>query len=183
MSDNFGCTVVPPSLAFGESDVAKHWEAWGFNCGPAALCAILGLHPAEVRGKIPSFEQRQYTNPTMMVKALKALAVGFEWTRDNGREVKWPRFGVARIQWDGPWIGPGVPMQARYRHSHWVATMESFDDRSVRVPGRGIYDINCPSHFCAFDDWKTTLVPYILRQYEPKANGGWWVTDAIEVLR
>jgi hypothetical protein len=29
--------------------------------------------------------------------------------------------GINRIQWEGPWLNPGVPARVAYMHTHWVA--------------------------------------------------------------
>lgn len=51
---------------------------WGFNCGPAALCAITGKTPTEIRPYMGEFERKGYTNPTLMAAALRHLGLRFE---------------------------------------------------------------------------------------------------------
>jgi hypothetical protein len=174
-------TELPPSLAFTPAELERAWVEWGCNCGPAALAVAVGLKPDDVLPHIAKFDERRYTNPTMMAGALRSLGIDHRWSRDHERAIRWPIRGLARIQWGGPWTDPGVPIPARYRHSHWVAvaTIQGMAT-AYNLSGRGIFDVNCP-HWINFEDWEKVLVPRILKENEPKADGKWWVTDAIEV--
>lgn len=174
--------TAPPNVLFTAEELERAWVEWSCNCGPSALAVATRKHIDAIRGRIPKFDERYYTNPTMMVGALRSFGVEFRWTRDAERAIEWPKNGLARIQWGGPWTAPGVPIPARYRHSHWVA-VATIDGMATLAgsPGRGIWDVNCP-HWISFENWKDVLVPEILRNCEPKASGEWWVTDAIEVL-
>lgn len=55
--------VLPPPLRFGVDEAQAASDEWGFNCGPAALCAVLGLTPAELRPHLGDFERKRYTKP------------------------------------------------------------------------------------------------------------------------
>lgn len=170
--------TVPP-LAFTLADAERAHDEWGCNCGPAALAAVLGKTLDDVRPHIPLFEERRYTNPSMMFAALVNLQVRFKQLPRNAAGVMpWPAFGLARIQWDGPWTQPGVPMRARYRHSHWVGAC-------ARVPANvGIFDINALNSggWVRLDDWERVIVPYILENSHPRANGRWHITHSLEIL-
>lgn len=155
-------------------------DLWNFNCGPAALCAIFNLTPEEVRPHLQDFEQKGYTNPQLMLRAL--LSLGAKWnTRTNPicGEIPWPAWGLARVQWSGPWTKPGVPIAARYRKTHWVASC-----KTALGERHGVFDVNALSNgsgWTSFFNWKTTLVPAILAECEPKADGHWWLTHSIEI--
>jgi len=56
--------VVRRRAVFGVQEANAASEAWGFNCGPGALCAVLDLTPDELRPKLGDFEAKGYTNPT-----------------------------------------------------------------------------------------------------------------------
>jgi hypothetical protein len=134
---NFGC--CPPAAKFTMGDAEDAFDAWHFNCGPAAVCAVAGLTPTEVRPHLRDFEQRGFTNPTLTWAILGTLGI-------KGKRIE-PGFcslyaqrdqtlGLMRVQWGGPWTAEGVPVQARYRHTHWVAWCVL---RRVRF----VFDINC----------------------------------------
>jgi len=167
---------------FTEADAQCAFDAWGCNCGPSALAVVMGMRLDEVRPHLKGFDEKRYTNPLMMYDALRSI--GRPWRRLNVRSVApglrdrwfWPCFGLSRIQWEGPWTEPGVPIQARYRKTHWVGVMRA--NRGV-----GIWDINAMNNgsgWCSLEDWTRVLVPAITAQYK-RASGAWHITHSIEV--
>src|SRR5258706_2485946 len=112
-----------PSISWGKKEAEAASVQWGFNCGPAALCAVTGMTPEQVRPHLIDFEQKGYTNPTMMLKALESLQVPFRTAYRSDTPGPFPKvdFGLVRLQWGGPWTRPGVPPRARYRKTHWAA--------------------------------------------------------------
>lgn len=159
---------------FNLADAERAFEEWGCNCGPSALAAIMGMTLDEVRPHIPGFDAKRYTNPTMMEAALRSI--GRPWRKIG---TQWPEFGLVRIQWEGPWTLPGVPIAARYRFTHWVGGWNTPDR------GYGVFDINTinnGSGWTAKQAWETVCVPYIT-QHVPRATGAWHVTHGIEVTR
>jgi hypothetical protein len=169
----------PPPVCFTLADAERAYDAWGCNCGPGALAALTGLTLEQVRPHIPDFPAKGYTNPTMMFDALDSIGVRWKCTVLGKRVpmVEWPALGLARVQWEGPWTAPGVPMAARYRHTHWVGACR----RGERL---GIFDINClnnGSGWVGIDEWRTVLVPWLLRECHPRASGTWHLTHAIEL--
>ena len=164
--------MIPTKFTYEEAEAAN--EEWTFNCGPAALAAITGLRPEQVRLAIPDFEIKRYTNPTMMYAALRN--VGARYHDAPGEPKPWPRYGLARIQWEGPWMQPGVPIGARYRLTHWVGA-------ETKPHGVGIFDINCMNNgsgWVSVEDWVCTIVPYLTENIK-RATGGWHITHSIEV--
>lgn len=165
-------------LRFTVDDAQRAYDAWGCNCGPSAIAAICGLTLDEVRPHLKGFDEKHYTNPTMMFDALKSI--GIVWSRRSDRE--WPAYGLARIQWEGPWTAPGVNPKWAYRQTHWVgATARTgMTGRTTAV----VWDVNALGNgtgWCALEDWDQTLVPHILKECVPRASGGWHITHAIEV--
>lgn len=159
---------------FTLAELEQACEFWGCNCGPVALAVACGVTLTEAHVALPDFDDRHYTNPSMMLQALRFLGAKFTHRWDARLPVEpWPSFGLCRIQWDGPWCRGGVPIQARYRKTHWVAT-------ATRGESRGIYDINEP-RWVGFDDWARVIVPEIIKECVPGASGKWWVANAIEV--
>lgn len=163
--------ISPPRFSLADADRA--YDEWGANCGPAALAAITGKTLDEVRPHLEGFDAKRYTNPTMMFAALRSLGVPHR-SRPHYAPMPWPAFGLARIQWEGPWTRPGVPMRARYGCTHWVGSARN---------GAGVFDVNClnnGSGWVARGDWEQLVVPAIVETY-PRADGKWHLTHAIEV--
>lgn len=153
-----------------EAEAASN--AWGCNCGPAAVAAIMGMTLSEVRPFMGEFERKSYTNPTLMWQTFDRI--GRPWRKAG---AVWPRFGLARIQWEGPWMQQGVPIGARYRHTHWVGSWKTTER------GHGIFDINATYNgtgWCSFEHWVESLVPHITH-HVPRANGKWHVTHGVEI--
>jgi hypothetical protein len=162
-----------PICRFDLNDTQKAYEEWGFNCGPSALCAALGLTPSEIRPAMGDFESKHYTNPKLMRGVLKRMNVQYKDIDD------WPSWGLVRIQWEGPWTQKGRPLAARQRHTHWVV--------SSQEPGRQrhIYDFNAMSvgGWTTYEEWASFLVPWLLKQCEPKSSGKWHTTHRFEIER
>lgn len=161
---------------FGLDDAERAYATWGCNCGPGALAAIMGMSLDEVRCHMGDFERKGYTNPTLMFESLNRA--GANWQTLSCRPLIWPKWGLVRIQWHGPWTRPGAPVRAAYRHTHWVGSC-------VRADGNiGVFDINAMSNgsgWCSIKDWSEILVPWLLGQCEPAADGRWSLTHSIEV--
>ncbi len=154
-------------------------ESWGFNCGPAAVAAICGLYLDELRPHLGDFELKHYTNPKLMWEILNNLGVRWMMQTNTPGGVQWPNYGLARIQWEGPWTAEGVPMAARYRQTHWVGV------HGLNRLNIGIWDINCLSidhrtGWVSLDDWTNLMVPFITGNIK-RANGKWHITHAVEI--
>jgi hypothetical protein len=170
---------MTPPILFTQSD-AEHANAeWKFNCGPAALCGVLGLTPNRVRPHLGSFDRVGYMNPTLMFSALASLGVRYTCKSSPLGEsvVLWPKYGIARVQWAGPWTSNGVPIAARYQHTHWVGSYSS------ATHGLFVFDVNLMSTggWARFQDWELLAIK-IMNQI-PRSSGDYWLTHAIEVVR
>jgi len=168
-------------------------DEWKFNCGPASICAVTGLTPEQLRPHMLDFESRGYTNPTLMFAVLRSLGIRFEVRHFKEHQagaveqaLRWPLFGLVRIQWGGSWMKPSVPERARYRHTHWVATAQrgsSLDQEGL--VGHGVFDVNAVANgsgWIAFDDWKNELVPSLIKEAVPKGDGTWSIAHSVELL-
>ncbi len=165
--------LVMPRFTLEEAQRAC--DEWGLNCGPAAIAVISRLNLEELRPHLGDFEKKHYTNPTLMWQILKSI--GARWRlRKDGQQ--WPRYGLVRIQWEGPWTATGVPIVARYRHTHWIASM-FVDGYEVQY----IFDINClcVGGWVPLIEWSSRVVPWLLKECEPKASGAWHPTHVIEI--
>jgi hypothetical protein len=159
-----------------DEEAGRAYDDWGANCGPGALAAIMDMTLDAVRPHLIGFDQKRYTNPTMMFDALRSLKAVFEVTKP-GRI--WPDNGLARVQWDGPWTEPSVPARVAYRHTHWVAT-------HWNGTNYGIFDINATANgsgWCSMADWCGTIAPWIMKELVPKSTGRWHLTHSIEIER
>lgn len=167
--------------------VAFDWDcaqacayAWGFNCGPAALCAVLGMTPESIRPHLMDFERKGYTNPTLMEDILRGMNVRFSriFRRDEPDafcpDIQPERYGLMRVQWGGRWTNPGVPMPVRYRHTHWVG---------LRNLSTEVFDINaiCAGGWLSRTEWREQLVPWLIRNAVPCGDGSWWPTHVLEI--
>lgn len=163
--------IAPPP--FTPEDFGRANDQWGANCGPGALAAIMMMTLDHVRPHMGDFERKGYTNPTLMLDALRSI--GRPWRMGA---ASWPRHGLVRIQWHGPWMKPGVPIGVRYRHSHWVAAAAD-----LRF-GYGVFDINAMgngSGWCRRADWEAIVAPWIIKECVPRGDGTWSITHGIEV--
>ena len=183
--------LVRPTYSFTEEEARRASDEWGFNCGPAALAAMLDLKPDDVRSAIPDFDAKRYTNPTMMAAALRSLGVSHHdcastetWAIAGqliGRSLRpgtesFPQYGLARIQWEGRWTEPGVPIVARYRKTHWIGTMVVWrgKDRFLRL-----FDVN--GGWMSFEKWEDEIVPALTALYKG-ASGKWHVTHRWQLI-
>jgi hypothetical protein len=180
--------VIPVRFTLAEFETAN--DAWGANCGPGALAAICGRPLDEVRQHLGS-NWPGYTNPTAMRRALESMGCRFKVERcdhpflESGKE--WPRWGLARIQWEGPWTDPGASPRWAYRHTHWVGSSQGTGSRGQ--PLTDVWDVNTLGSIGGFEDgwsplewWSSDIVPRLTRDI-PRATGGWHITHSIEVTR
>lgn len=170
-----------PEIRFDEADARAAFDAWGCNCGPAALAAVLGLTLDEVRPFVEyaGFADKRYTNPTMMQDAIRfaGATIGKRWTvpESERSKISFPHQGLARIQWTGPWSQPGASVRWKYRQSHWVACWRIGEGAAS---WRLIFDIN--GGFRPLREWIRDIVPVITKSI-PRADGDWYLTHAWEV--
>lgn len=162
-----------PMPRFSPEEFIRAHQEWGCNCGPSALAAIADISLNEAGAAIPNFDEKHYTNPTMMKSALMSLGVDF-----IDLYPVWPHWGLVRIQWEGPWTMPGAPAMWAYRQTHWVGTALDLNNGK-----RGIFDCNAMGNgtgWASFRDWCDHIVPYILADI-PRSTGGWHVTHCFSL--
>lgn len=170
--------TVTPNYPFTEDEARAANAEWGLNCGPAALAFALQIGLDEVRAALAptGFEQRRYTSPTMMARALESLGAEFHAVRNphGGRNYKagvqamfLPGGGMVlvRIQWTGPWTAVGKTTKWAARQTHWIACWRNVGSWPC------VFDINGGVRL--FDSWEKEIVPLIVATY-PRADGGWY---------
>lgn len=178
VAERVASELRPPPLRFTADEAEAAFNDWDFNCGPGALCGVLGLRPEQVRPHLKGFDEKRYTNPTMMFNALRSLRVRFSATAaPHGAMLEWPKLGLVRIQWGGRWMKPGVPMAARYRQTHWVGSW-----RDPRSGALAVFDVNAVDSggWCNLEPWDRILVPH-LTSHIAGADGTWSMTHAVEL--
>lgn len=165
---------IERSIAYAESDHAgrpllycppdadEARAVWRANCGPIALAALLGRPVMGVREFFPRFPKQPWTNPTHMKAALDLAGRRHRTTTTKVPLALW------FIQWDGPWLAPGVPVTVAYRHTHWIAAARGL-----------VYDANA-GEWITRAEWEAEVVPHLL-SYRQQATG-WRVRTGIEVL-
>jgi hypothetical protein len=165
-----------PALRFGHDDAVLAHERFGFECGAAALCAVLEETPENVRRYLIYSETQRYTNPTAMTAVLTVMRVPHRITfRSDDPQPKKPlslRLGVARVQWGGHWCGPHMPLAARRRKTHWIA-----------VCGDWVYDINrADDGWIHREVWERFVLPAVaMDSCGSDWDGTWWFTHGYEL--
>ena len=77
--------TYPPEVRFTIDEANRAYDAWGANCAPGAIAAILGLTLDQIRPHLGDFERKRYTNPKLMFDSLRYAP------------LTWPDFGLARV--------------------------------------------------------------------------------------
>ena len=170
-----------PKLEFDRDDAQAAAEQWGFNCGPAALAAILGKRPDDVREACQTAGFKKYLSPTMMKVAIRAAGGAIRLQRrcvkDAGHS-NFPDRGLARIQWTGPWTATGMNPKWAWTHTHWVATWRAPVDGRDGSTNLSVFDIN--GGVRGVVEWVDKIVPLIVAEIK-RADGGWYVANSWEV--
>jgi len=151
-------------LQFTEKDSILANVTWGANCGPHALAASTRSTLDRVRPHLVGFESKLYTNPTMMENALNLM--GINWDRKRGLKTKErPVHGMARVQWEGRWLNPGVPKMVAYQHTHWIACST--------LPEEEVFCTVMPAFgWCSGEQW----TDYLDRWCPANGYTGWHIT-------
>ncbi len=168
-------------------DLEAAADAWGANCGPMSLAAVLGLPTVEAaRPLVQPF--RGFMSPTNMMDALdvahdRNLAVASSQPHFRpDTPIPWPTYGLMRIQWVGSWLDPGVDRRAAYRYTHWVGARRGLPEGDERLGAYEddavfIYDCNANA-WLPLDVW-AAWCPTLW----PKRATGWRPATRIDVTR
>jgi hypothetical protein len=121
-------------LLYTDQDSESAEATWKASCGPHSLAAACGKRLEEVRAALVNY--RGWMNPTQMKAALGALGQGFA-LRSHLRTQELCS-GINRVQWEGPWLNPGVPPRVAYYHTHWVAHFDGWVLCTACAPAKWI---------------------------------------------
>lgn len=134
---------------------------FGANCGPVSFAVASGRQVCRVMQHFQHFEAKPWTNLTQMRQAFEETGV-----TPITHKREWPRFGVALIQWLGPWTQHDFFARWSLHHTHWVAVDRDwvFDHTEVRWMPR--------------TEWAETVAPLFLEEI-PHATG-WAVKYGLE---
>ena len=150
---------------FSEADSCRAAKEWGANCGPNSLAFALQIPLEAVKGRIPDFDERRYTSPTMMRSALAGLRRVFVDIRSKNIDDMFSSIpALVRIQWCGPWTEPGANPRWAYRQTHWICCYMAGDLRCV---------FDCNGGTMRFNEWQSEIVPLLI---PPRGNGQWFPT-------
>lgn len=106
-----------PILSYTADAVRLAAAEWNATCGPHSIAAACGVTLDEVRRVLPPY--KGWMSPVMVGHTLRAL--GRKYSLRKGLKTDVLCEGINRIQWEGPWLDPGVSVRAAYKHTHWVA--------------------------------------------------------------
>ncbi|RKI22828.1 hypothetical protein D7Y27_43240 [Corallococcus sp. AB004] len=153
---------------FTPPDLLASNAAWGANCGPGALAAVLGV---PVMGLHPYFA-KPWTTPTAMQAALTAKGRRFQLHQGFPAG---DLLGLAFVQFRGTW--DSLPERAQYRHTHWVGLQRI--GASIVV-----YDVNAgdAGGWLPSEEWKASVLAPLMAGRRG-ASGLWRIRVTLEVMR
>lgn len=164
---------TPPDL----DEAAARWKAC---CGHGALAAILRCPVMYLRRAFPWAPREPWTSPKRLRLALEHL--GVQVGRDALFSREWPRHpfpphGLVFVQFEGPWLDPGVPVKEAYARTHLAAS-------STVNGARYIYDVNVEpaGGWVPEEVWRRDILPPLAAHYHG-ATGGIRIRFGVHVLR
>jgi hypothetical protein len=157
-------TSATPFLAFSAEDSVRAYREWGFNCGPAALAAVTGKTPEEVRPHLGWFERCGYLSSVPMRHAIKAMGFMYYWTFIDEKPGVFPKHGLMLVQFGGPWLQePGKYTKWASKYTHWVAAKRFHGDD-------WIFDIN--GAWMPRSEWERDVIPRLVEATN-RCDGTW----------
>lgn len=133
-----------PVLRFTAEESARANKDWKATCGPHSIAAACGIALDQVREQLEYFgDYKGWMSPTQVQRVLLRLQKPFRLDRWNIKTSELCN-GINRIQWEGPWLKPGVPARVAYRHTHWIAHFN----------GWVLCTACLPSEWITVEDWR-----------------------------
>lgn len=162
--------MIPP--LYQPPDVDEANKLWRACCGHAALAAVLRCPVMHLRRAFPWCPKEPWTSPSRLRMALEHLGVnhriGLDWS-------PLPEYGLAFVQFTGPWMKESVARQYARTHVIGVAS---------RGGHRFFYDVNAIGGVGGWEtesDWECTIAP-ILADGVPDGDEKWQMRRGIEIL-
>lgn len=165
----FEVAPPPPAMEYTDAyftppDAIEAHEAWGANCGPCALAAMLGVPVADVRQHFPGITERGgWCNPTQMRAALTSAGRRFTVVHQPGRCDPRVPAAMVLVQFTGPWTAADANPRWAYRHTHWIAVRSGHGGR------QWVYDVNADG-WTTLADWGRVTAAELVR-LTPRATG------------
>lgn len=165
--------------------------AWA-ACGQTALASLLRVPLAEV-GDVVSKDHAWMTYAGMREALTKLRAkfkpTGYEDERGDTRTppCRWPRHGLALLQFRGPWEDEKVPHVACLKHTHWIAVAgrETVVDQTVNEIEPFVFDVNALAKnlnhgWLPRSYWERRILAPLIAAHR-RATGAWYARAGIEV--
>ncbi len=138
---------------------------FGANCGPICFAALFGIDVCDALQFFSHFSDHRRTNVVEMKRVLMAASLNSFPMPCRGRAF--PRFGVALVQWLGPWMATDFQSRTSLRHTHWIAVDHDW-----------VFDHNAGEWLTA-SAWTNEFVPGCLNEIDHAA--GWDLRCAFEI--
>ena len=152
--------VTHPSL-FVPWDIEMARINFGANCGPVSFAVATHQEVCPVMQHFRHFEHHRWTNLTQMRRAFRSVGLQTVLLRR-----RLPDYGVALIQWLGPWTLRDFYSPWSLIYTHWIA-----------VNHGEVYDHTVGSwHPLSY--WESEIAPSILKT--KRLSTGWTVKYGLQ---
>ncbi len=150
------------SLPYTSQESAAAHAEWKASCGHHSIAAACNIPLNKVKEACPKLTG--WMSPTMVSQTLEKLGKCPRCYKENKTMNQPPDHIVAicRLQYEGRWMEPGVPMAARYKETHYVAivggalVMDTTHDTNILLP---------------WERWKSWADEYTATR--PRKSTGW----------
>lgn len=136
---------------------------FGANCGPISFAVTTEREVCRIMRFFPHFKYSRSTNLTQMLRAYREADYQ---TKINKCQL--PEFGVALIQWTGPWTAKHFFSRWSLVYTHWIAVNHGW-----------IFD-HTAGEWQEFPQWESEVVPDFISQI-PRATG-WAVKYGVGLI-
>lgn len=164
-----------PVLPYTLLESAQAHAEWNAMCGHHSIAAAVGVGLDAIRDA--GVPLKGWMSPTMITRTLEALHVQFTQrhlspARSPANVLSAPSPQILRMQFEGSWMRPGVPVGAQYQRTHYIALFGPPEQPALIMDPL----LNaCGIH--AVDDWLAKArTPDYLAESSFKGTTGWHFT-------